>query len=192
MSIRDWGLGVICGSTAAYVFLVVLGLLLPSWPFNAFFTTLSLPILLVLWRYWRAPEMERRQAVVSGIWVGAGAMIVLWSGYFIGPVVSLRGTALLFCSVLVVWSWLVYWRYRKGLDGSRRSFVLFSLGAMTSSYLCAALVILLFVNAGCVSSVGMFCPYTVAPFAQPLALAMGLYVYLRLWSRPHLRWDGKC
>ncbi|HSX72324.1 MAG TPA: hypothetical protein VLF16_15435, partial [Pseudomonas sp.] len=52
MPIRDWVFGVICGSTATYVCVMLLGILLPSWPFNLFFTPLALACLLLQWSFW--------------------------------------------------------------------------------------------------------------------------------------------
>lgn len=76
--------GLMAGSTMAYLLAVLLGLLLPSWPFNAFFTPLAALSLVLQAPYlWRSlPSHAARWRL--GASVGAAVLALVWLFYRFG------------------------------------------------------------------------------------------------------------
>ena len=74
-------LTLLSGSTLAYLLAVLFGLLLPSWPFNAFFTPLAMLSLALQWPSWRIAEVRRAASLRRGLQVGAALVLVLWLFY---------------------------------------------------------------------------------------------------------------
>lgn len=79
----DLSVGLMSGSTLAYLLAVLLSLLLPSWPFNAFFTPLALFSLALQWPYWTAADAVRGTFLRRGLLVGGLLVVALWLGYFL-------------------------------------------------------------------------------------------------------------
>ena len=67
--------GLVAGSTLAYLLAVVLGLLLPSWPFNAFFTPLAALSLALQVPYACAAQRQGQR------WRLGTALALLWLCY---------------------------------------------------------------------------------------------------------------
>lgn len=79
----DFSVGLMSGSTLAYLLAVLLGLLLPSWPFNAFFTPLAMVSLALQWPSWSATDAVRGTFLRRGLQLGGLLVAVLWLGYFL-------------------------------------------------------------------------------------------------------------
>ncbi|MGL4315417.1 MAG: hypothetical protein ACRCTL_02210 [Pseudomonas sp.] len=77
----DFTVGLMSGSTLAYLLAVLLGLLLPSWPFNAFFTPLALVSLALQWPSWSVADALRGACLRQGLLIGAGLVAALWLAY---------------------------------------------------------------------------------------------------------------
>lgn len=77
----DFTVGLMSGSTLAYLLAVLLGLLLPSWPFNAFFTPLALVSLALQGPSWRVADALRGACLRQGLLLGAGLVAALWLAY---------------------------------------------------------------------------------------------------------------
>lgn len=73
-----FALGLMHGSTLAYLLCVLLGALLPSWPFNAFFTPLALVLQGGLWMRLRYVD---RYWVRHGTLFGIVPVFALWLFY---------------------------------------------------------------------------------------------------------------
>ena len=73
--------GLMGGSTLAYLLTVLVGLALPSWPFNAFFTPLAMLVLAMQLPYlWRPLEQEGRRWRQGAV-LGATALALVWLFY---------------------------------------------------------------------------------------------------------------
>ena len=70
--------GLMAGSTMAYLLAVLLGLLLPSWPFNAFFTPLALLGLVLQAPYLWRPLPSHAAQWRLGASVGASVVTLVW------------------------------------------------------------------------------------------------------------------
>jgi len=86
MSLARWHawdllVGVMSGSTLAYLLAVLIGLLLPSWPFNGFFTSLALVSLALQWPAWEFSEPQRASSLRLGLQIGFALLLVLWLFY---------------------------------------------------------------------------------------------------------------
>ncbi|QKE64818.1 hypothetical protein HNE05_16155 [Aquipseudomonas campi] len=79
----DFSVGLMSGSTLAYLLVVLLGLLLPSWPFNAFFTPLALLSLALQVPSWAWVDAERGAFLRRGLQLGGLLVVALWLGYFL-------------------------------------------------------------------------------------------------------------
>lgn len=79
----DFSVGLMSGSTLAYLLAVLLSLLLPSWPFNAFFTPLAVVSLALQWPSWLVNDAERGAFLRRGLQVGGLMVAALWLGYFL-------------------------------------------------------------------------------------------------------------
>lgn len=79
----DFSVGLMSGSTLAYLLAVLLGLLLPSWPFNGFFTPLAAVSLALQWPSWSVADAERGTFLRRGLQVGGLLVVALWLGYFL-------------------------------------------------------------------------------------------------------------
>lgn len=76
--------GLMAGSTLVYLFAVLLGLLLPSWPFNAFFTPLAAFSLMLQAPYLWRPLGANGQCWRLGASLGAAALAAVWLFYCYG------------------------------------------------------------------------------------------------------------
>ena len=88
MSLARWHawdllVGVMSGSTLAYLLAVLIGLLLPSWPFNGFFTSLALVSLALQWPAWEIVDPDRAASLRRGSQAGAAVVLGLWLFYFL-------------------------------------------------------------------------------------------------------------
>ncbi len=79
----DFSVGLMSGSTLAYLLAVVLGLLLPSWPFNALFTPLAVFSLALQGPSWLVADAKRGVFLRGGLLVGGLLVGALWLGYFL-------------------------------------------------------------------------------------------------------------
>ncbi|MBC9248980.1 hypothetical protein A9179_01700 [Pseudomonas alcaligenes] len=79
----DFSVGVMSGSTLAYLLAVLLGLLLPSWPFNAFFTPLALVSLALQGPSWRVADADRGACLRGGLQLGMALVLALWLAYLL-------------------------------------------------------------------------------------------------------------
>lgn len=77
-------MGLMAGSTLVYLLAVQLGLLLPSWPFNAFFTPLAAFSLMLQAPYLWRPVEPHGQHWRLGASMGAAALAVAWLFYCYG------------------------------------------------------------------------------------------------------------
>lgn len=77
----DFSVGLMSGSTLAYLLAVLLGVLLPSWPFNAFFTPLALVSLGLQWPSWRGVDALRGACLRRGLQIGMALVAALWLAY---------------------------------------------------------------------------------------------------------------
>ncbi len=76
--------GLMAGSTLVYLLAVLLGLLLPSWPFNAFFTPLAVLALLLQLPYaWRPLESSGQRWRMGAV-LGAAVLALVWLFYVRG------------------------------------------------------------------------------------------------------------
>ena len=82
---RRWGMlqGLLMGQQTVYLLAVLLGVLLPSWPFNPLFTPLALLGLWLQWLSYRWLAAVDRGAYVGAAAQGGLSMTGLWLFYFL-------------------------------------------------------------------------------------------------------------
>jgi hypothetical protein len=76
--------GLLLGLNGAYLGSVLLGALLPSWPFNAFFTPVALLSLLLQWLQYSLLTVSQVPRYRGWARIGVLALLLLWLFYFIG------------------------------------------------------------------------------------------------------------
>ncbi|WP_439887266.1 hypothetical protein ACSX1C_17845 [Pseudomonas sp. MBLB4123] len=76
--------GLMAGSTLAYLLAVLLGLLMPSWPFNAFFTPLAALGLALQAPYLWRPVEPCGARWCQGASLGAAVLALVWLFYCYG------------------------------------------------------------------------------------------------------------
>lgn len=76
--------GLLLGVNGGYLVSVVLGLFVPSWPFNAFFT--SAAVIALLLQGLQYVFLTSAQVPYYQTWAGSGALVMLglWLFYFFG------------------------------------------------------------------------------------------------------------
>ncbi|WAC45690.1 hypothetical protein OU997_05845 [Pseudomonas sp. SL4(2022)] len=81
---RRWGVlqGLLMGQQAGYLLALLLGALLPSWPFNTLFTPLALLGLWLQRLSYRWLATADREAYVGAAGLGGLSMAGLWLFYF--------------------------------------------------------------------------------------------------------------